>query len=231
MSAFARCLERRAARALLLVALVAPVASAETRSASQLTCLIDSGDVVATDDAGESASLVGGGFDFEQLASRRSARDSRLRLASSLQEQGFFPGVMTHAVLRLDTELNPPTPVVLRDSGSRLGVAWQAAGLRAELRAYPFDTDYVRVGYLHALDWGGTNVEQAESVFVAQQGGAPGAELELASPRARLGLAAKWARAATDGSGAPYCGAASTSSPSCGSRLGSAIFSVRHERR
>jgi hypothetical protein len=195
MSAFARSFERRSARALLLLALVAPVASAETRSASQLTCLIDSGDVLATNDAGETASLLGGGFDFEQLASRRSARNSRLRLASSLQEQGFFPGITTHAVLRLDTELNPPTPVVLRDAGSRLGVAWQGAGLRAELRAYPFDTDYVRVGYLHALDWGGTNVEQGESVFVAQQGGAPGAELELASPRARLGLATKWARA------------------------------------
>jgi hypothetical protein len=194
MTAFARNVERLSARALLLFALAAPDARAETHSASQLTCLIDSGDVLATTATGEPGPVTSGGFDFEQLASRRSARDGRLRLASSLQEQGFLRGVTTHAVLRLDAELKLPAPVVVRDAGSRLGVAWQGMGLRAELRAYPFDTDYVRLGYLHALDWGGTNAEAGESIFVAQQGGAPGAELELASPRARIGLATKWAR-------------------------------------
>jgi hypothetical protein len=197
MSAFARSLERRSARALLLLALTAPSAQAETHSASRLTWLFDSGDVLATD-AGEPGPGASSGFDFEQLASPRSARDSRLRLTSSLRERGFLAGVVTHAVLRLDAALNPPAPVALRDAGSRVGIAWQRAGLHAELRAYPFDTDYVRLGYLHALDWGGTNVEAGESIFVAQQGGAPGAEFVLMVPRARLGLATKWARFGTD---------------------------------
>ena len=114
MGAFAHSLERRSARALLLaLALVAPSAWAETRSATRLTCWVDSGDVLATADAGEPGPDASGGFDFEQLASRRSARDSRLRLTSSLHENGFLPGIMTHAVLRLDAELNLPAPVVL----------------------------------------------------------------------------------------------------------------------
>lgn len=208
MGVFARSLERRAARALLLLlALAAPNARAETRSSTRLTCLVDSGDVLATEDAAEPAPDASSGFDFEQLASRRSARDSRLRLTSSLHEKGFLQGIMTHAVLRLDADLNLPAPMLLRDAGSRLGVAWQGAGLRAELRAYPFDTDYVRIGYLHALDWGGTDVEAGESIFVAQQGGAPGAELALAMPRARLGLATKWARFGADPSRERHWGA------------------------
>jgi hypothetical protein len=194
MSASSRSLERWSARGLLLVLLAVGSVRAETSSTSALTCLLESGDLLASTDAGGAAVAESGRFEFEQLASRRSGGGSRVRLASSLQERGYLPGFTTHAVLRLDTELNPPAPFVLRDAGSRLGVTWQRLGLRGELRAYPFDTDYVRVGYLHALDWGGTNVEQGESIFVTQSGGAPGAELELASPRARLGFAMKWAR-------------------------------------
>ena len=181
---------RHAARTLLLLALAALSARAETRSASQLTCLVDSGELLPGTDEGE----LGSGFDFERLASRRSGRDSRVRLVSSLEQPGLLPGVTTSAALRLDVDLDQLPQAPLRDAGSRLGVAWQGAGLTAALRAYPFDTDYVRLGYLHALDWGGTDVARGESVFGARSGGAPGAELELSLPRIRIGLAAKWTR-------------------------------------
>lgn len=203
MSAFASSRRRCAARALLLLSLAAASAPAETRSASQLTCLVDSGELLASADEADS----GGGFDFERLASRRSGRDSRLRLVSSLQEQGFLPGVTTSAALRLDVDLQHLAPAPLRDAGSRLGVAWQGSALRAELGAYPFDTDYLRLGYLHALDWGGTDVAQGESIFVAQEGGAPGADLELSLPRARIGLGTKWTRRSTGQSGERRWGA------------------------
>lgn len=190
MSAFAPSRSRYAARALLLLSLAAPRARAESHTATQLTCLVDSGELLPGTDEDELASA--GGFDFERLASRHSGHDSRLRLASSFEQPGFLPGVTTSAALRLDIDLERLRQAPLRDAGSRLGVAWQGAGLAVEFRAYPFDTDYVRLGYLHALEWGGTDVAQGESIFVAHEGGAPGAEVVVTLPGARIGLATKW---------------------------------------
>lgn len=182
---------------LVLLSTASPTLRAETRAASQLTCLMESGELLASS-AEPPAALASDGFDFERLASRRSGRESQLRLVSSAAGRGFLPGITSSAALRLDLgldRLDRLESAVLRDAGSTLGAAWHGAGLVAGIVAYPFDTDYVRLGYLHALDWGGTNVEHGESIFVDQEGGAPGAELELQLPRVRIGAAAKWTRA------------------------------------
>jgi hypothetical protein len=102
-------------------------------------------------------------------------------------------------VLRVELGLNglaANTAPSLRDVSSWLGAAFRVAP-RAEvtLRAFPFDTDYVRLGYLHALDWGGTDAARGESVFLQQAGAAPGLQTSLVAPRVRLFFALKWADA------------------------------------
>jgi hypothetical protein len=127
-----------------------------------------------------------------------------VRVAVARDDSGFWPGVTTSAVLRLELGLGARSGessgrsdavAAVRDVSSWLGVAWQASrSARLSLRAFPFDTDYLRLGYLHALDWGGTDVERGESVFLAQHGGVPGLEVSLTAPRLRLFTVLKWAR-------------------------------------
>jgi hypothetical protein len=76
-------------------------------------------------------------------------------------------------------------------------VSWQRGALELRLRTYPYDSDTWRLGYLHALDWGGSDAAQHDSVFVDQKGGAAGAVLEARWPRAQLFAGAKWTRAAS----------------------------------
>jgi hypothetical protein len=135
---------------------------------------------------------------WETLEGFGSGRDTRARLTLGTEEAGAFHGVRTGALLRVDSSLadaGQETPLRVRDASSWLGVTWQLRSeLAVELRAYPLDTDYVRLGSAHALDWGGTDLARRESVFLRQQGGVPGIELGLSSPRVRLFTWVKTAR-------------------------------------
>lgn len=178
----------------LVLALVsAPGAGrAELAARSQLTCVLGSGDLTSPNDA----AATDEGLDFERWASRRSGRENRLGFTSSLQQSGYLPGVSTVAQLRLELELDALTSDSLswRDASSFFGIAWQTRALRVALQAYPIDSDAWRLGYLRALDWGGTDRRRDESIFVEHEGGAPGARLELAWPSAHLFAGVKWAR-------------------------------------
>lgn len=183
------------ARCLALALCCAPhSAQAELEAQTQLGCLLGSGDL-SSSTTGDAAA-TGEGLDLERWASRRSGRENRLRVTSSLEQAGYLPGVSTAARLSLELDLDAlaSDSVVLRDASSFLGVAWQAGSLRLALRVYPLDTDEWRLGYLHALDWGGSDRSRGESIFIDQPGGVPGARLELGWPRARLFLGVKWAR-------------------------------------
>lgn len=161
---------------------------------AELTCLLDSGDVLGGDEVGRVEEPP-----WQGLASLHRGDENRTRLAVSTDEQGLLPGVSASAVLRLELGLTSPGPraaASLRDAGSSLAVSWQlVARTRLTLRAFPFDTDYVRLGYLHALDWGGTDAEHGESVFLQRTGAAPGLRLAFDAPRATLFAAVKWANA------------------------------------
>jgi hypothetical protein len=106
-------------------------------------------------------------------------------------------GVETSALLRVELPLRgdaESTAAGLRDVSSWLALSWRALdGVRLTLRAFPFDTDYERLGYLHALDWGGTNVARGDSAFLRQAGGAPGVRLELDARKVRAFAGLKWA--------------------------------------
>ncbi|HYP87134.1 MAG TPA: hypothetical protein VEQ59_03260, partial [Polyangiaceae bacterium] len=81
----------------------------------------------------------------------------------------------------------------LRDASSAIGATFQTGLGELSFRAYPFDTDYVRLGYLHALDWGGTQTAPRESAFLSRTSGAPGLLLAMSTPRIALFSGLKWA--------------------------------------
>jgi hypothetical protein len=134
---------------------------------------------------------------WQDLASSRRGDENRARFAVVTEQPGLLPSIATSAVLRGELSFADAkagqTPR-LRDLSSSIGVAWRLAA-RAELalRAFPFDTDYVRLGYLHALDWGGTDAVHRESIFLRQTGSVPGLQLALSAGKARLFSALKWA--------------------------------------
>jgi len=174
----------RSARARALCLLLGWAAPAHAASAAyaELTALFDSGNLLR----GPAALAP----PWEDLASPRSGQENRARLALVRQDLGFLPGVTTLTALRLELGLDAlgqgGVPA-LHDASSFIGLGFRlGADARLELRAFPFDTDYLRVGYLHALDWGGTDVGRRESVFLQQTGGAPGAELSLRARQVRL---------------------------------------------
>lgn len=182
-------------RALGLLLLALPVSAlGQTRPRAELTCLLDSGDVLGGDQVGRVEETP-----WQGLASLQRGDESRARLAVSTDEPGFLPGVSASAVLRLELGLTSPVrgaTASVRDVSSSVAVAWQlVARTKLTLRAFPFDTDYLRLGYLHALEWGGTDAEHGESVFLQRTGGAPGLQLALNAPRASLFSAVKWAYA------------------------------------
>jgi len=166
-------------------------ARADAQSQTELTCLLGSGDLL--DSAGAPPPEAP---PWQGLSSLQRGDENRARLAFARDDVGFWRGVTTSAVLRLELGLEgrAAQPAV-RDVSSWLGIAWRL-GSRASLRlrAFPFDTDYQRLGYLHALDWGGTDSERGESIFLSQEGGVPGLELSLTFSRVRLFSGLKWAQ-------------------------------------
>lgn len=166
--------------ALLLALLASTRVRAEERA--ELTFLVRSDNLIGAASPGPAP--------WESLEGFRSGRDTRARFALGTEQAGTFRDVRTAALLRLDLALagaGQETELRLRDASSWLAVAWvPRPDLELRLRAYPLDTDYVRLGYAHALDWGGTDVARRESVFLRQMGGVPGAELALSTSRVRL---------------------------------------------
>jgi hypothetical protein len=184
---------REARRLALLGLALCGTAQAETTSHAELTCLLDSGDVLGSSQASSVE-----GPPWQDLASLRRGDENRVRLAVTTAEAGFLPRVTTSAILRGELGFSGPTASQapqLRDLASSVAVALRLAP-RAELmlRAFPFDTDYLRLGYLHALDWGGTDVTHGESVFLRQTGSVPGFQVALSAGKIRLFSALKWAR-------------------------------------
>ena len=175
---------------IVLLGLTRP-AHAEPEARAELTALLASGNLLRGPEPGAPP--------WEGLASPRSGAENRARLVLATSDVGFVPGVTTFALLRLELGLDAlaqASAPALRDASSWVGVAWRVTTSTAlELRAFPFDTNYLRVGYLHALDWGGTDVAHRESTFLRQTGGAPGLRLGLEARQLRLFLAIKWATA------------------------------------
>jgi hypothetical protein len=201
MGACSSRLERLGWRAgLALSCALAASRGAFAAERAELSCALASAELLdppapaaATNDAAAPS------LPFEELAVRRGGTDNRALLELAADEPGFWAGLRSTAHLRLELGLNALAAgeqPALRDASSYLGIAWRASAvLELSLRAFPFDTDYARLGYLRGLDWGGTDVARAESVFVRQRGGAPGLELALTTPRARLFAGLKWASA------------------------------------
>ncbi len=174
------------ARSLACVALVGllwPASAVAAGTQTQLAALLQ-------------APLAGAerGQTIEPAASRRSGDESALRIVSELEEPGTLPGLRAHARLGLELPLEQLTHAALglRDLSSHVGVAWAGEGATLTLRSFPFDTDYLRLGQLRWLSWGGTDTARGESIFVDQEGGAPGVELSLELPAVRLFAACKW---------------------------------------
>jgi hypothetical protein len=167
-------------------------ALAQAEPSAELTCLLGSGDLLKGRESRGPKDPP-----WQSLASPRRGDENRARLALAATDAGFLPGVTTDARLRLELQLSAGAGAAsnpLRDLSSSLGLAWRVApSTELGLRAYPLDTDYLRLGYLHALDWGGTDAAHGESVFVTQTGAVPGLQLSLLAPRIRLFSAAKWA--------------------------------------
>lgn len=172
---------------LLALGLAAVAGRARSEPQAEATCVLASGNLLPGSEPAPPP--------WEALAGFRAGQDNRLRLVLATEQPGFLRGVSTSALLRMElTGLGRDEPPRLRDSSSWLGVAWQLSReAKLLLRAFPLDTDYLRIGYLHALDWGGTNTERRESVFLSQAGGVPGLELSVRLPRIQLAALLKWA--------------------------------------
>jgi hypothetical protein len=140
---------------------------------------------------------------FAHVSSRNPETESRVQLALGAQAPGYVRGTSTAALLRVEAPLSfENKALTVRDVSSSLALALQLADATSlELRVFPFDTDYVRLGYLHALDWGGTNRAQRQSAFLTQSGGAPGAFIRFMTEPARLFLGLKWANVSRAGAG------------------------------
>ncbi|MES1184815.1 MAG: hypothetical protein ABUL60_13455 [Myxococcales bacterium] len=183
---------RELSRLVLAVLVCCGSARAQASSHAQLTCLLDSGDVLGADAVGSVEEPP-----WQGLASLRRGDENRARMELSTSQAGFLPNVTTSAVLRSELGFGSVTAgstPQLRDLSSSLGIALRLApGVQLALRAFPFDTDYLRLGYLHALDWGGTDAARGEAVFLQQAGAVPGLQLALSAGKVRLFSAVKWA--------------------------------------
>lgn len=171
-------------------------AEAPPLAGAELGAVLESAELLPGDTAARRGPI------WDHTAGRSSGRENLLRVRVSREDDGLWHGVDTRAVLRF--ELAPALgegseAPRLRDLSSFVGVGVAlGAQARCELRAFPFDSDYVRVGWLHALDWGGTDRARRESVFLAQSGPVPGLELGWRLPRLRLFSALKWAQVTTE---------------------------------
>ena len=191
MGASACC--RKSRWLLLFVMSLSHGARAEATTRAQLTCLLGSGELL-----GGAEPAPGEEPPWQGLASLRRGDENRVRLALATAQTGTLPRLTTSAVLRIELDLSRQTTTEangLRDASSSLGLAWQFGRAAAlSLRAFPFDTNYLRVGYLHALDWGGTDAARGESTFLAQTGFVPGIQAGFTTPRTALFFALKWAK-------------------------------------
>lgn len=174
--AASRCCRR------LCLAVCLGASSLHAQERAELTFLLDSDNVLGSEEAPPPP--------WETLDGFRSGRDNRARLAFGTERPGSIAGLTTSALLRLDLPLfdaGQESALRVRDASSWLELAWQRARQpRLWLRAFPLDTDYLRLGYAHALDWGGTDVSRRESVFLRQSGGAPGIGAGLSARAVRL---------------------------------------------
>lgn len=134
----------------------------------------------------------------EELASQSSGRESVARVTWLRRDPGFLTGVESSAQLRLDLQLDAlrdDEAPELRDASSWLKLELRAGeSTKVSLQAFPFDTDGERLGYLHGLDWGGSDAAHGESIFVAQAGTVPGLELGFRAAQVELRAGLRWAR-------------------------------------
>jgi hypothetical protein len=138
---------------------------------------------------------------WDKLATARSEGDSYGLFALQLAEPSYLPGLTTSAALRLELGISnaeSALQVVPRDASSFVGLTgWLNRSTSLGLRAFPLDTNYQRLGYLHALDWGGTRADEQDSVFRGNVGGAPGVELRLQSASFQAFSGVKWGETST----------------------------------
>lgn len=196
MGASRCCLEPWTAAAGLLLASVSARA-ADSQAQVELISTLTSENLLAHEPPSEPA-LAKEPSLLDRWRSPRSGQESRARFELEATEAGFLPSVETSARLRLELEFEDAAfeGLQLRDIGSWLAIAWRAAAdVTIRLKAFPIDTDYRRLGYLHALDWGGTDASRGESIFVDQRGKVPGAELQFATSRVALFAGLRWATA------------------------------------
>ncbi len=180
------------AAAACTAALVLFARASSAGSTVQLAGILQSDDLLASSGAEVEREPA---LDLDRPGARSEGRDSALRMVTRLDEPGFLPAVRGEAELRLELRLEPAPRLVtadLRDLGSWLGLSVRGTTWRLALRSYPLDTDYERLGHHPLLVWGGTDVRRAESIFVDQPAGAPGARVELALSDATLFTVLKW---------------------------------------
>ncbi|HKY38492.1 MAG TPA: hypothetical protein VJN18_21260 [Polyangiaceae bacterium] len=186
-----------------LVLLAGTAFAASPATQLELTSMLGSGNLLAPGPGGRGDAAFGTAPEpppFERWVKGGDARAGRARLELQIAEEGFLAHVETSARLALDLNLDDVArgaTLVLRDASSWVGISWRSfRDWELGLRAFPIDTSYRRLGYLHALDWGGTDVSRRESIFLEHEPGVPGLELAVAAPRARLFMGLRWARGA-----------------------------------
>jgi hypothetical protein len=173
-------------------------AVAEPAARAELATVLMSDNLLPEDARSDTTEVRDVRLPFERRVGPQTGRENRARLELAADAAGFLPGVETHGRLRLELTLSPSeagAALSLRDSSSWLGVGYRSAGWRWRLRGFPIDTNYERLGHLHALDWGGSDVERGESIFVQQRGGVPGFEVSVAGSSVALFAGLRWARA------------------------------------
>jgi len=189
-----RCCRNATGAALALVASAfATEAPAQTGALVryQLTSVVGSGDLVGPRSGGSFRTLP-----WDAAGTRLGTSERLLRASLLRRDVGGWHGLRTTALFRFEIDMGGKgaDSRVFHDLSSYLGASLDLArDFQLGLRLFPFDTDYVRGGWLHALDWGGTDRTRRESVFLNQRGGAPGMVLDLELPRVRLFAGVKWA--------------------------------------
>jgi hypothetical protein len=178
--------------------------AADATAQAELATVVTSHDLISDGPSGQAgaAHVEAGRTLFERHVGPHGGQENRARLELGTDDAGFLAGIETGARLRLELSLDPVeqgTAVQFRDAGSWLSIGFSGTGWRWRLQAFPIDTDDERLGYLHALDWGGTDVSGGESIFVQQEGGVPGLQLLVATHPVELFAGLRWARATRPG--------------------------------
>jgi hypothetical protein len=198
MAAF-RCCPRLIGLGLCLGCLVSGRATgAELAPRGELATSLTSDNLLPEDATADTNAATATLLPFERRVGPRTGRENSTWLALASDSAGLLPGIETSARFQLELGLSPSETgavLTLRDASSWLAVGYRSAAWHWRLRGFPIDTNYERLGYLHALDWGGSDVERGESIFVQQQGGVPGLEVSVAGSRVALFAGLRWATA------------------------------------